>query len=340
MPEINTIADWSTVFRDLAVWRPLVLAILRRHQLADCYACLDIRPGLVAGTHAVFVVNEDLVVKLYGPFWPADQRQELATLSLLAHRSRPLGDVRVPRILAGGALDGLVSGTGGRSWPYTVLEYLPGVQLANVWPDLTGAQRRGIAAQLGSTLASLHGTPVDSSERDQGARDWLDFVETQTATAQARHRSWQSLPDQLIDELPAFLQSIGPLPRRGWQPALLHCDITAEHVLLRQEVDHDIASGWHINGLIDFGDARIGDPEYDLLAIFLSALASDRAAFAALIKAYDRRLAADAQLHLRLTAYMFLHAFPLFNELPDSLRHRLQSATDLKAAATAIWLPA
>lgn len=339
MPEIRTIADWSRVFRDLTTWRPLVLAILRRHQLADCYACLDIRPGRVAGTHAVFVVNEDIIVKLYGLLWPADQRQELTALKLLAARSRPLGNARVPRLLASGVLDARVSDSGGRPWPYAVLEYLPGVQLGEVWPDLAGDQRNQLAGQLGSMLASLHSTPIDSQERDLGVRDWLAFVQTQIATAQERHRSWRSLPDHLIDDLPGFLQGIGCLPRRGWQPALLHCDVTAEHVLLQREDDGQGEAGWRIGGLIDFGDARIGDPEYEFLAIFLSALDSDHAAFKTFLGSYAPGSTGDDQFNRRLLAYMLLHVFPLPTTLTPGAKHRLWSATNLEQAAVAIWAP-
>ena len=341
MPNIDTVADWSRVFRDVAVWRPLVLAVLRRHQLADCYACLDIQPGRVAGTHAVFIVDQDLVIKLYGPFWPEDQSQELAALRLLGRQPRALGEVRVPHLLFSGVLDARANGSGGQPWPYAVLEFLPGVQLGDIWPSLTGGQRNHLAGQLGSLLANLHGTPIDSHEGIQRARDWLTFIETQTATAQERHRSWHSLPGHLIDDLPGFLQSTRPLPRPDWRPALLHCDVTAEHVLLRRHEDRrDKADEWLVSGLIDFGDARIGDPEYDFLAVFLSALAMDHLAFKALLKAYGHPLEDGSQLGHRLLAYMLLHVFPVLKDLPQDKRHRLWSATSLEMAASTIWAPA
>ena len=43
----------------------------------------------------------------------------------------------------------------------------------------------------------------------------------------------------------------------------LHADLTADHILLTRRDD----GSWFVSGIIDFGDARIGHPFYDFIAV-------------------------------------------------------------------------
>lgn len=336
------------MFRDLAIWRPLVEAVLRRHDLAGCWACLEIKPGRLGGTHAVFTVNDELVVKLYAPFWPGDYRREVAVLRRLTERGRLAGSVELPRLLATGTLDARVPGSGGRDWPYAVTRYVPGVPLGEVWPGLGPDSRRLIASQLGSALAELHRTGFDGlqallPENDKSAVSseaaarltWHQFLTERREGADERQRRWGALPDALVRDLDGFLEGLGPLPRPRWRPALLSCDVTADHVLVVEE-----AGAWRVCGLIDFGDAMVGDPEYEFVAVYLSALRLDPAAFATLLAAYGHE--ADDGLAGRIMAYALLHMYPLFGELPGEVRQRLLLAPDLGTAAQTMWagLPA
>src|SRR5689334_4685658 len=58
-------AEYAARFTDPAYWRPYVAAVCARHGLGPCAAIQAGRPG----THAVFVVDERVVVKLYSPLF-------------------------------------------------------------------------------------------------------------------------------------------------------------------------------------------------------------------------------------------------------------------------------
>jgi len=348
LSDLETVAEWSRVFRDLTIWRPLVEAVLRRHDLASCWARLEIEAGRLGGTHAVFTVNDRLVVKLYAPFWPDDHQREAAVLGRLAKRGPLAGSVEVPRLLASGSLDARVPGSGGREWPYAVTRYVPGVPLGEVWPGLGPDARRRVASQLGAALADLHRSGLDGLEallpaagRPAGSLDaaarraWDLFVSDRRQAASETQRQWGALPDMLARDLDGFLRGLGPLPRPEWRPALLSCDVTADHVLVAGGTE-----AARVCGLIDFGDAMIGDPEYEFVVVYLSALQLDPAAFAAMLAAYGHE--ADVGLGARIMAYALLHKFSLFGELPGEVRRRLLSAPDLETAAQMLWagLPA
>jgi len=63
----------------------------------------------------------------------------------------------------------------------------------------------------------------------------------------------------------------------------------------------DLDDGWHVSGLVDFGQTRIGDPVYDLIAPGVGVLARERDLLPALLESYGRASAAT------LTRYALVH---------------------------------
>lgn len=62
----------------------------------------------------------------------------------------------------------------------------------------------------------------------------------------------------------------------------IHCDVIRDHVLLSKNQDGE----WRISGLIDFGDARFGDPFYELAALHTNLFLCDCEALASLVLGY------------------------------------------------------
>lgn len=62
----------------------------------------------------------------------------------------------------------------------------------------------------------------------------------------------------------------------------IHCDIIRDHILLKKNE----TGRWKISGLIDFGDARFGDPFYELCALHTNLFLCDREALANLVLGY------------------------------------------------------
>ena len=115
-----------------------------------------------------------------------------------------------------------------------------------------------LARQLGSFLTELHSYPVDEARRARvpEARDvvlhWRDRACTQLST----------LDDLPIDSgrLREFLEENAPLPLTR-EACLVHGDLWALHILL------DSRSG-RASGIIDWGDAAIGDRAIDFACLY------------------------------------------------------------------------
>jgi Ser/Thr protein kinase RdoA (MazF antagonist) len=84
--------------------------------------------------------------------------------------------------------------------------------------------------------------------------------------------------EQLDEYLPADLAEFIDADKVRF----IHCDVIRDHVLLSKDED----GRWRISGLIDFGDARFGDPFYELSALHTNVFLCDREALASLVLGY------------------------------------------------------
>ena len=130
-----------------------------------------------------------------------------------------------------------------------------------------------VAREVGRFLAELHAFPVERA-RDLGvARDDLepDLAEFRARVLPLLDRGERGRAAALLDE-----RATG-----GFEPAFIHADLGPEHVLVE---------GARVSGVIDWSDARIGDPALDFA--WLLHATSDRFAHE-LVRGYDRTVDDD-----------------------------------------------
>lgn len=200
---------------------------------------------------ALLVNGEDIFRFAKRPDVAVRQAREATLLPLLVDRL-PLAVPRYTHVWADPA------------WPGArIVGYrlIPGEQL---FPDRARPEHRETqAAQLGAFLSALHGIPTDEARRagalggdaESWRTEYRDFFEV------AREHM---LPLFDIHERAAieafwrgFLEDDGHF---AFAPALVHRDLNTEHILF------DPATG-RLTGVIDWGDASIGDPAIDFTAI-------------------------------------------------------------------------
>ena len=145
--------------------------------------------------------------------------------------------------------------------PIVVTLRIPGQQLRPVrFARLTSLERAQAARDLGRFLAALHRFPVSEARR-AGARSWsrrnmarvLDRVRRNVfPRLEKAERTWASrlFADHLDD--PALWR----FPRR-----LIHGDLGGDHILIRKG---------KVTGVIDWGDAEVGDPAADFGGLVIS----------------------------------------------------------------------
>jgi len=118
--------------------------------------------------------------------------------------------------------------------------------------------RNRVARQLGVFLARLHTYPVDKA-REAGVPEARDMVAHWRDKSRKQLRRLNGLNVNL-GLLRHYLENDTPVSFQG-TPSLVHNDLWAVHILI------DTCSGG-VSGIIDWGDAAIGDPAIDFSYLY------------------------------------------------------------------------
>lgn len=258
-PRFRSRSEYGASLGDAVYWSPYVREMLRRHGLP----LGQLEVGAV-GTFPTILVREH-VVKLFLPTLAKPfgtlfngtlcHAVEVEILGMLAGQAVIPG----PRLVAHGCLfdDDL-------PWPYLVMTRVHGTS----WADarMTFNERLGVARELGAVVRRIHALPPPDGPL--WAPDWIaehrrDCVE--------RQRGWGTLPSHLIDQIAGYLWT-APAERR-----LVHADLHADHLLV---------AGGRLIGILDWGDAIVADPYYELPALHLHAFDADPELLAAFLAGY------------------------------------------------------
>jgi hygromycin-B 7''-O-kinase len=311
LPDVRTLDQYRTIYHQEALWRPAIDAICQRHGLSD-------EPSQRGpdGTHLVYYAGPAYVVKLFVPLFEQDYAAEFVVAGHLEGR---LG-VETPAIVHQGEIAG---------WRYLVMTRVPGRPLQEVWPSIPGANRQAIARTIGEMIARLRSIPVEGV-RDL-AVDWPTFLARQVATAAERQRG-SGFPERLVAQIPAYLESTAAHLWEPFGPALLLADITAEHVLLSKKDE-----SWQVVGYVDFGDAFLGHPDYELVAPGLDIGRGEGHLLRALLlgAGYSASDLTEELCH-RLMAYTLVHRYLKLKDVMTTVP-QARRATGLEELAHLLW---
>ena len=212
--------------------------------------------------------------------------------------------------------------------PIPRFEYVADDGRAVAYRKLVGhpvdVSRAALGAELGRFLAALHAFPVGRA-RELGApshdRVWRTHYETFITELLERAGALLGEDRHCADAMvSAYLDDDANF---ALTPRLTHADLGPEHVL---------SAGDRLTGVIDWGDARIGDPALDLAWALHGTPASFGEAVLAAYRSDDPGLAERALFFHRLGPWYELH-YGLFFDRPEyaesglaGVRSRLPSA--------------
>ena len=117
------------------------------------------------------------------------------------------------------------------------------------------------------------------------------------------------LPESLLQQIPSYLKAVEKSLSHIKKPVILTGEYTPMNILVKQ-----VSGVWHIDGLIDFGDAMLGLPEYDLLGPGAFLIQGDPHLLKEFLTAYGYSPdTMTATLSHQLTALMLLHRYSNLN---------------------------
>ncbi len=286
-------SHYAQVRADAEFWRPHVSEIAKRHGLSmgSTY-----EPTYGNATNAVFFVG-DAIVKIYTPYFHGREAKgmEPAVLQNLAlDPTIPVPKLRVSSELFAGSSDW--------NWPYIVMSRVPGRVLETDWADLSTDTRQRLLSELGAIVSKVHKVAPSAELGEIFRKVWpqgfAGFLQRQLEALQLSPEL-SVLP--IADEIRAMqIGSVGP----AW-PVVLHGDLEPSHVFW---------DGEHVTAVIDFGDAKLGDPLYDFVALRLG-MSDKRDELAAFSRGYGTASFSLQDGRLRLLQYAILHEWTTISDL-------------------------
>jgi hygromycin-B 7''-O-kinase len=141
------------------------------------------------------------------------------------------------------------------------------------------------------------------------------------------------LPERLIAQLDAYLPPPADLVDRTEPPRVLHCDLNADHLLGAFEGER-----WRPVGIIDFGDAMVGDRMYELVALHLGLFRCDKRLLRAFLDDYGFDAGLRRDFARRALSMTLLHQFDVLSDVLARFPGAADS-DDLAGLAALMWDP-
>ena len=234
LPEHPSIAEATELIKSapLRHWMPVLDHLQQAFQLHG-----DQWTRLPGGSNALFQLGDDVIVKLVPPNWRRQGDKELIVAPLLDGRL----SLETPRFLGGGVVD---------NWVFVMSSRLQGTSLADIWLALDLDQKHAIMLQVGQLMRELRHIAFDA---DIAIRvDWQQYIGTLMSECLARHQR-KAMPAHLAAQVMPYLDAAGDFSPAA-QPRLIHMDIHPWNLMARNDNGQ-----WRLSGLIDFGDAIVGN---------------------------------------------------------------------------------
>lgn len=283
---IHNFEQYEQCKEDIA--ESLARTIIDKHLLPEASLTL-----FAEGTNIVFLYDDSKVIKIFPPF---HQNQFDSERLVLKHLDGKLTIITPTLEYEGEVFE----------WPYFIINKLEGTLLETLWDTMPQSNKAVILQELGELIREVHTLSTDGLESIDS--HWPQFIEKQIAHCVEQHQA-KGLEERLIHQLPEYLNSVVELLPKLKKPVLLTGEYTPMNFLVKQE------NGiWHISGLIDFGDAMLGLPEYDLLGPGAFLIRGDKELLRTFLMAYGylpQEL--TNTLSRQMTALMLLHQYSNLN---------------------------
>jgi Phosphotransferase enzyme family len=318
---------------DVGIWGPIVRRVTAMH----AFECQRILPGL-AGTFPTFIAELNtlngqnrraIVIKFFGPLFDgaACHIVEKEMGSFISQHNLSL---RSPSILAEGQLS--------NEWSYLIFEHIPGNSIGQMRHEISMRALEGVAEQMGTFIRELHSLTATAEPTLLMAtprmswESYTDFLQNQQATCQQNHLNWHDLPAQLLHQIPGFIPPVNRLLDLSAPPHLIHADLTADHLLgqliaaqASEEPDAQVTvpngmldpnlmdkgHGWKSLAVIDWGDCRLGNILYELVALHIDLFQADKHLLRICLQAYRLPVFYQTNFSRKALSTVLLHQFPM-----------------------------
>jgi hygromycin-B 7''-O-kinase len=320
---LSTIDGYRRHFMDVELWRPYVEAICLRHALLPVES---VRGGL-PGSCPAFIVNERWVVKLFGLLFGGGDcfLAEYQANQLVADDPA----IPAPKLLFAGSL---FEQPAHWHWPYLIFPFVPSISIGEVQEAVDEQYHRQVADHLGIILRRLHQLPLAKAPPLMNSWEpYRSFLQEQSASCASRHQQWGTLPKHLLDQIDTYLLPPDQLIDGATMPHLIHGDMTADHILGKLEENR-----WTTLAMIDFGDARVANLTYELVALHLDLFRGNKTLLHMFLESYGVTSSQRKLLPHQAMSVTLLHDFDVLQSF-FSTNQSAHEIASLDQLAVRLW---
>jgi hygromycin-B 7''-O-kinase len=244
----------------LTAWLPVLNYLQRQFRLPD-----GAWERIPKGSNALFGLGEQLIVKLVPPNWRRQGDKEILVTPLLEGKL----SLQTPRLIGSGDID---------NWVFVISSRLSGTLLADLWPSLDVEQKRSIMTQTGHVLRELRS--VTFADHTAIEVDWPMYIDDLVSECLARHQR-RKMPDGLLAQVMPYIEASGDFASPA-ELRFIHMDIHPWNLMAKQDDGR-----WRLDGLLDFGDAIIGNSDrFELLTPMMFMAQGNPLLVASLLESY------------------------------------------------------
>lgn len=196
------------------------------------------------GANALFALGQDLIIKLVPPNWRRQGDKEILVAPLLDGNL----SLQTPSLMGSGEID---------AWVFLISTRLPGSSLADVWPTLGIEDKHALMMQTGRVLREFRSVSFDETIAIKV--DWPSYIQNLISSCMARHQH-RNMSEGLLAQVMPYLDASGDFAK-ATEARFIHMDIHPWNLMAEQENGR-----WKLTGLLDFGDAIVGNSDrFELL---------------------------------------------------------------------------
>lgn len=175
--------------------------------------------------------------------------------------------------------------------PYVFSTAIPGASAEETWAALSRAEQLAVAHEFGAVTAAYHQLPHQRLAAVEqalgGGRESIEFeraqrlaeIDAAPTLPEDRRTLFERLPtqrDDLIDFIKGEARDYCAVP-----PKFSHCDLSHAHLFVANTV-----GAWQFSGVIDWAEAMLVPPEWDLTYHWFWTFTRDQAAMKACLQGY------------------------------------------------------
>ena len=296
--QLHHIEGYRQYFTDATYWQPYIQVVSQK----EGFSCMQIELG-VPGCMPTFMLDRRWVIKFFGQLFdgPESFHVEKAINQVLTAE----GNFPAPKLLGAGEL---FPESATWPWPYLIFEFWPQMSIGVLRDQVSEADKVRIAQEMGQLVRQLHDIPYPQSQAPLPS--YADFLRHQYANCLKFQQEEDIIPAHLLAQLKDYLLPLDDLLQQAQPVHLIHADLTADH-LFGEMVD----GAWQTRGLIDFGDAMLGDLGYELIALYLDLFGRDKNLLAIFLKAYGVEETFMKNFAHKMMTLTLLHRFNVLEPL-------------------------